>query len=212
MAAFQDGITQYNILLGDANKAIASLAPSATSGIPLISQGSSANPAFGTVAIAGGGTNLTSYTTGDLLYCSSSNVLSKLAIGSATNVLTVVGGVPAWGAAPSGGGITWNNVTGTSQAMAVNNAYIANNGSLVTMTLPSTASVGQVVQVQGSGAGGWRIAQNSGQTIRYGDKATTTGTGGRLDSFNRYDGITLVCIVANTDWASFGAQGNITYT
>ena len=43
-----------------------------------------------------GGTNQNTYTTGDILYSSASNTLSKLAIGSTGKVLKVVGGVPAW--------------------------------------------------------------------------------------------------------------------
>lgn len=50
-----------------------------------------------------GGTGQNSYTTGDILYASASNVLSKLPIGSNTNVLTLVAGVPAWAAASSSG-------------------------------------------------------------------------------------------------------------
>jgi len=43
-----------------------------------------------------GGTGLTSYTTGDLIYSSSGNTLSKLGVGSSGQVLTVSGGVPSW--------------------------------------------------------------------------------------------------------------------
>lgn len=43
-----------------------------------------------------GGTNQTSYSTGDILYASASNTLSKLSIGSTDQVLTVIGGVPSW--------------------------------------------------------------------------------------------------------------------
>lgn len=50
-----------------------------------------------------GGTGQTSYTTGDIIYASASNVLSKLAAGTNTHVLTMTAGVPVW-AAPSGGG------------------------------------------------------------------------------------------------------------
>lgn len=55
------------------------------------------------VAESYGGTNQSTYTTGDLLYSSASNTLSKLAIGSSAQVLTVVSGVPAWAAAGGGG-------------------------------------------------------------------------------------------------------------
>lgn len=56
-------ITQYNIQTGGASNLLNNVAPSATSGVPMISQGASAQPIFGTVAIAGGGTNATSMST-----------------------------------------------------------------------------------------------------------------------------------------------------
>jgi hypothetical protein len=55
--------TQYNILSGSTANAINNIPPNATSGIPLISQGSSSQPTFGTAVIAGGGTGVTSVTT-----------------------------------------------------------------------------------------------------------------------------------------------------
>lgn len=108
------------------------------------------------------------------------------------------------------GGIAWTEVTGTSQTAVANNGYITNNAGLVTVTLPSTAAVGQIVEVAGSGAGGWRIAQNASQVINFGTAATTTGTAGRLDSVNRYDAVRLICIIANTTWTVISSQGNIT--
>ena len=55
-------LTQYNVLIGNNTSAIATVAPSATSGVPLISQGAAANPTFGTAVVAGGGTGATSFT------------------------------------------------------------------------------------------------------------------------------------------------------
>lgn len=43
-----------------------------------------------------GGTNQTTYTTGDVLYASGTNTLAKRAIGTTGQVLTVSGGVPTW--------------------------------------------------------------------------------------------------------------------
>ena len=54
----------------------------------------------GTLPEAKGGTNQSTYTTGDTLYASAANTLSKRAIGSNGDVYTVSGGVPIW-AAPS---------------------------------------------------------------------------------------------------------------
>ena len=45
-----------------------------------------------------GGTNQTTYTTGDILYSSAANTLSKLAVGSNTEVLTLAAGIPSWAA------------------------------------------------------------------------------------------------------------------
>ena len=112
----------------------------------------------------------------------------------------------------SGGGIRWTNVTGTSQTASVNNGYIANNAGLVTVTLPSTAAVGNVVRVAGAGAGGWKVAQNASQLIHFGTAVTTTGTGGSLASVNQYDAVEMICITANTTWTVISSQGNITVT
>lgn len=57
-----------------------------------------------------GGTGQTTYVTGDILYASGANTLSKLPIGSAGEVLTVVAGLPSW--EPDGGG-TVTSVSGT---------------------------------------------------------------------------------------------------
>jgi len=109
-----------------------------------------------------------------------------------------------------GGGIAWNEVTGTSQSASVNNGYICNNASLVTVTLPDTAAVGSIVSVAGKGAGGWRVAQNAGETIHFGNSDTTTGDTGYLEFTNTYDAVELVCITANTDWVVVSSIGNIT--
>lgn len=107
--------------------------------------------------------------------------------------------------------LTWNEETGTSATMAVNNAYIANNAAKVTLTLPSTASVGDTIRVVGKGAGGWRIAQNAGETIYYGIQSTTSGTGGYLEYNHRRDSVELVCVTTNSDWQVISSIGNIIY-
>lgn len=108
--------------------------------------------------------------------------------------------------------VSWNEVTGTSASMAVDSGYIANNAGLVTLTLPSTASIGDHVRVTGKGSGGWRIAQNAGQTIYFGTSSSTTGVGGRLDSTETRDSVELVCVTANNDWNVLSSVGNITVT
>lgn len=98
-----------------------------------------------------------------------------------------------------------NDTTGTI-AMAVNTGYTANAAGLTTATLPTTAAVGERVAIAGSGAGGWIIAQNAGESIHVGASTTTVGVGGSLASTNRYDAVMLVCIVANNEWEVINMQ------
>ncbi len=136
--------------------------------------------------------------------------VSASAAPSNGNVLTATGANTATWQAPSSGGLSWSEVTGTSQAGAVNTGYILNNAGLVTLTLPTTAALGSVIKVAGKGAGGWKIAQNASEVIHFGDTNTTTGTGGSLESTNRYDSVELLCTVADTEWTVISSVGNIT--
>lgn len=161
--------------------------------------------------VGSAGVSIPTFTTTGAVVSNASGVLSDASASTAGFVLTSngAGTAPSFQAAGGGGGgLTWSNVTGTSQAAAANTGYIANNASLVTVTLPATAVVGSIVAVQGSGAGGWTIAQNAGQTIRLSSGSSTTGVGGSLSSSTRYDVIYLICIIADTDWAYSSGFGN----
>ncbi len=107
-----------------------------------------------------------------------------------------------------GGGIAWIEILGTSQAMAVNTGYVANNGALITATLPATAAFGSVFELVGKGAGGWKIAQNASQTIFYGNQSTTPGAGGSLSSGHFRDAIRLVCTKADEEFTVLSSIGN----
>jgi hypothetical protein len=125
-----------------------------------------------------------------------------ITITNAAGSITISGG---------GGGYTWTEVTGVSQAMAANNGYITNNPALVTLTLPATAALGTTISIAGKGAGGWKIAQNAGQEIFFGSSATTIGATGYLQSTQQFDSIELLCITADTQWTVItGPQGAIT--
>lgn len=65
----------------------------------VINSGAGAFSSEATLATSRGGTNIASYTTGDILYASNASTLAKLGIGSAGNILKVSGGLPSWGSA-----------------------------------------------------------------------------------------------------------------
>mgnify|MGYP003637857237 FL=1 len=85
----------------------------------------------GTLAVASGGTNLTSYTTGDILYASSGTTLAKLAIGSAGQVLKVASGIPSWAAdANAGGTVTSVGLTSQGDALQITGTPVTTSGNL----------------------------------------------------------------------------------
>ena len=67
------------------------------------------------VVVTNGGTGLTSYTAGDMLYATASNTLSTVPIGSDGQVLEVSGGVPTWAtnSVTMGGDISGNSGNAT---------------------------------------------------------------------------------------------------
>jgi hypothetical protein len=85
--------------------------------------------------------------------------------GSVTASSLNVGGTVTASAFSGNGAVSWQTTAGTSQQAQANRGYIANNASQVTVTLPSAPSAGSIVRVAGLGAGGWKIVQNSGQSI-----------------------------------------------
>ena len=112
-----------------------------TTGLLPSSATSGAITLTGTLAVANGGTNITSYTTGDILYASASGVISKLGIGTNGQQLVVSGGLPAW-TSVSGSVTTISFAstgltpsTATSGAVTVGGTLVVANGGTGATTL-----------------------------------------------------------------------------
>jgi hypothetical protein len=132
----------------------------------------------GVVASANGGTGFSTYTTGDIIYASATNTLSKLAAGTNGYVLTLASGVPSWAAAS--GGLTVTSTTsntnynlgfqsassGTTTVDYINTSFTAN---------PSTGDITapQVVASNGIIVNAKSIANN--YTIASGNNAMSVG-------------------------------------
>lgn len=109
-------------------------------------------------------------------------------------------------------GGTANNVTTGSATLAPFNSYLANAATLTTFALPTSGcAFGSTIIIVGAGAGGWKISQAAGQSLREGNVASTTGATGFVQSGNQFNCAILYCTVANTSWTLFGVQGNLTF-
>ena len=124
----------------------------------------------GTLGATSGGTGLTSYTTGDIIYASATNTLAKLPIGTAGQVLSVASGIPSWAASTSSGvSFTVTDFTATASQTTFTVTYTvglvevyrngvklaiadytASNGT--TIVLATGANVGDVIEVIAFGA------------------------------------------------------------
>ena len=149
------------------------------SGQFLITGGAAANPSWSTtLGAANGGTGLTSYAVGDVLYASASTTLSKLA-GVATGNALISGGVttaPSWGkigltthvdgtlpvanggtaltAGTSGGVLayTGTGVLASSAALAANQIVLGGGAGVVPATLGSLGTTTTVLHGNAAGA------------------------------------------------------------
>ena len=159
---------------------------------------------LGTVPATKGGTGQTTITTGDVLYGSASNTISKLGIGSAGQVLTVAGGVPTWAAAGGGGGVTWATYTGSSAAPTITagSKSLGLNFGAGTNTITTSATVGSFYAGSGinvsAGTADRNIVFFTGNSGSGGD---TTGATMTLSN-NNVNNI-ILCT---------GVQSNVTYT
>jgi hypothetical protein len=85
-----------------------------------------------TVPTSAGGTGLTSYTAGDLLYYATGTALTKLAIGAANTVLTSSGSAPQWSTNLSIGTLTTTgnvNINATPLNASANRVYATIKGT-----------------------------------------------------------------------------------
>jgi hypothetical protein len=165
--------------------------------------GNGTGAAIGSLTVGSNGQVLLGATTADPAFATLTSSGGTITFTPGANTLNLEATVTA-------GGLTWNNVTGTTQAMAVNNGYIANNGSQVVCTLPASAAIGTMMAVAGNGAGGWRISQNANQYINFLSSVTATGTGGYLESTTRYDVVWIICTVTDVGFVVVTSIGNIT--
>ena len=173
-----------------------------------------ASPTADTLPIAQGASSFSFLgppTNGQVLIGSTGNtpVLTTLTAGANVTITNSPGQIVIQSTGV--GSFSWNVITGSSANMTANNGYIANKSTLVSLALPASSSIGDVITVIGEGSGGWSITQGASQQIIIGSSSSTSGAGGSVSSSNQHDALDLVCIAANDIWiARNGVQGNLT--
>jgi hypothetical protein len=182
------------------------------------------------VSVANGGTGATSLTAHGILVGEGTSAVVSKTLSNGQLLIGSTGADPAQATLTAGTGIsitngagtitiaatvtgeTWTDVTGTTQTIAPSNGYTASNASPVAFALPTTAAYGTIFEIStGTTAGGWTVTQAAGQSIQFGDVATTTGVTGSLASTMKGDSIRVLCTVANTTFQVLSSTGNITY-
>lgn len=181
------GLTNHNVLVGAGTATISNVAPSATSGVPLVSQGAAADPAFGTAVVAGGGTGLTSLVAYAVMAggtTSTGNVQQVSGLGNSGQVLTSngAGALPTWQANA--------NLNITTVAITV----FTNSGSYAKAANLQYA----IVEVVGGGAGGGGNAINSTTSV-------SVGGGGGAGGYTK--GVFAASALSASETVTIGSGG-----
>lgn len=138
-----NAITQHDVLVGGASNAITSVAPSAASGIPFISQGAAADPLFGTAVVAGGGTGAVTLTAHGVLIGEGTSAIAATAAGSTGQLLQSKGASadPAYTTATYPA-----TATGTGTILRADGT----NWVASTTTYPNTSTQGGIIVASGA--------------------------------------------------------------
>jgi len=182
------GLTNHNVLVGAGTATITNVAPSATAGIPLISEGSTTDPAFGTAVVAGGGTGNTTFTAYSVI-CAGTTATGAFqnvsGLGSTAQVLTSNGAatLPTWQA--SSGANAFNSIN--IQTFTSSGTYTPTSGMMYCIVqciggggagggVAATGAANYAV-AGGGGAGEYSVGAFSAATIGA-SQTVTIGAGG----------------------------------
>lgn len=158
-----------------------------SSGVTKLTVGSGGVTLASALPATSGGTGATTYTTGDVIYASATNTLSKLGIGSSGQVLSVSGGVPAW-ATPSAGALVFL----TSQSLSGASSYTITTGISSTYD-DYFFTINTLVPSSNGSFIGARFQKGSVRTTTYINKGIYVPTSVNFISYSDY-----FLVVANT--------------
>lgn len=131
----------------------------------------------GTVGIGSGGTNITTYAAGDILYASAINTLAKLPKGTDGQVLKLASGLPAWG---TDNDTVYTLPAATSTTLGGIELFNDTAQSVAANAVTTTASRTYGIQVNASGQGvinvPWTDTVYTHPTYTYSTPTADSGT------------------------------------
>lgn len=159
-------LTAHDLVVGNGTSAVTLVAPSSTSGVPVVSQGASADPAFGTAVVAGGGTGQTTLTAHSVL------------VGNGTTAITQVGPSATAGSVLLSTGSTTD--PGFVAPTAGTGLSVTTNGSTLSYALSTPVSIAN------GGTNATSFATTDGVVYYDGTRLVTTsaGTSGQVLTSN----------------------------
>jgi len=138
-------------------------------------------------------------------------------------IIGQTGGNPQAATITAGNGIEITNaagaitITSTGQkeaeivtantAMVVDTNYITNGTTKLEMTLPAAIAVGSIFRVTDINSG-FKMIQGVDQYINFGNRTTTVGASGNVDTLQDNSSLTLICVEENLGFNVLSAVGN----
>lgn len=132
---------------------------------------SASNINAGVLAETLGGTNQSTYTTGDILYASDTNTLSKLGVGTEGQVLKISTGIPAWGNESGGTQLTQTYTSGAGGIAQYDAVYVSANDTIL------KANAGAIATARVIGFASAAINESENGTIVTDGLVTGVGSG-----------------------------------
>lgn len=211
------GLTAFGFLVAQGNSPFVSISPSATIGIPVISQGAASNPGYGTAVVAGGGTGQTTLTNHGVLLGQGTSAVVAMAAGSAGQIIRSGGASadPSYSTATypatagsSGNVLTSDGTNWTSATPAPSNfTLISTTTAANQATVDITAGFSSTYKMMKIIITGLQLANAGGQALWM--RCSTDG-GGTFDAGNNYAyNNQYYASDSSTDWNRSGADSKI---
>ena len=208
-------ITQYNVITGGASNAPNSVAPSATSGVPVISQGSSSQPVFGTAVVAGGGTGITSATAYAPICAGTTTTgafqVASTGLSTSGYVLTSNGSssLPSFQAAASGGALVKisTQTASSSASLTFTTGFTYTNYLVIHESIVAGTASAALTMKESTNGGSTYLATGYGSSLAYANNAGSGWGGATATTFVYMNLGTGTGVAAGSMWISLPSGG-----